>query len=200
MFYTPKEVNVLPYNPFKAIVSPRPVGWISSIDKNQNVNLAPYSFFNAIADDPPMVMFSANGKKSDQKNIKDSASNIIETKEFVVNMVSKALLKSMNKSSGNYPKNVDEFEICNLQKANCNLVSVPRISESPASLECKLFQVLKLPGKDNNMIIGEVVGIHLSDYFLKNGIFNILDFMPIARLGYKDYTAISKKFTLERPD
>ena len=200
MFYTPSEVKVLPHNPFKAIVSPRPIGWISSVDKNQNVNLAPYSFFNAIADDPPMVMFSTNGKKSDQKNIKDSASNIIETEEFVVNMVSKALLKSMNKSSGNYPKNVDEFEICNLQKANCNLVSVPRISKSPASLECKLFQVLKLPGKDNNMIIGEVVGIHLSDDFLKNGIFDILDFMPIARLGYKDYTTISKKFALERPD
>ncbi|MDG2354621.1 MAG: flavin reductase family protein [Paracoccaceae bacterium] len=147
-----------------------------------------------------MVMFSTNGKKSDQKNIKDSAANIIETEEFVVSMVSKALLKSMNTSSGNYSKNVDEFEICDLQKANCNLVSVPRISKSPASLECKLFQVLKLPGKDNNMIIGEVVGIHLSDYFLKNGIFNILDFMPIARLGYKDYTTISKKFTLERPD
>jgi flavin reductase (DIM6/NTAB) family NADH-FMN oxidoreductase RutF len=145
-------------------------------------------------------MFSTNGKKSDQKNIKDSASNIIETEGFVVNMVSKALLKIMNTSSGNYPKNVDEFEICDLQKANCNLVSVPRISKSPASLEFKLFQVPKLPDKENNMIIGEVVGIHLSDYFLKNGIIDILDFMLIARLGYKDCTTISKKFTLERPN
>ena len=200
MFYTLKQGNNLPHDPFKAIVSPRPIGWISSIDKEQNVNLAPYSYFNALADEPPMVMFSTNGKKSDRKNRKDSLSNIIETKEFVVNMVSKALLMNMNATSGNYPKNVDEFEICNLQKAKCNLVSAPRISNSPASLECKLFQVLKLPGKNNNMIIGEVIGIHISDDFLKDGVFDILDFKPIARLGYMDYTTISEKFSLERPD
>ncbi len=200
MYYTPKTGHGLPHDPFKAIIAPRPIGWVSSIDVNQNINLAPYSFFNAIADEPPMVMFCSNGQKSDKKTLKDSLANIIETKEFVVNVVSRALLTSMNLTSGNYPKNVDEFEIANLEKSASKLVSPPRISESPASLECKLFRVVKLLGNDNNMIIGEVIGIHLSDKFIKAGIFDVLAFNPIARMGYKDYTTIFNKFPLDRPD
>ena len=199
MFYTPKTGHKLLHNPFKAIVAPRPIGWISSIDKNSNVNLAPYSFFNAIADDPPMVMFATNGKKPDNMGIKDSLSNITETKEFVVNTVSEPLLMSMNLTSGSYSKDIDEFDISKLEKANCKLVSPPRIFQSPASLECKLFKLVKLPGKNNNMIIGEVIGVHLSDKFIKEGIFDILAFNPVARLGYKDYTTVLEKFSLERP-
>ena len=199
MFYTPNTGHKLPHDPFKAIVSPRPIGWISSMDKNKNINLAPYSFFNAIADKPPMIMFSTTGKKTD-KNFKDSLSNIIETKEFVVNVVSWDLLHNMNLTSGHYPKNIDEFNLAHLEKSECKLVSAPRITKSPASLECKLFNVVKLLGNDNNMIIGEVVGIHLSDEFIKNGVFDILAFKPVARMGYKDYTKIFEKFSLERPD
>ena len=199
MFYMPKKGHNLPYDPFKAIVSPRPIGWISSKDKEENINLAPYSFFNAIADKPPMVMFSTTGKKVGRKDIKDSFKNIVATKEFVVNIVSEALISEMNLTSGSYPSEVDEFDLTNLKKSDCKLVSVPRISESPASLECRLFKVVKLPGDDNNIIIGEVVGIHLSEKYITNGIFDILAFNPVARLGYKDYTTVFKKFSLNRP-
>ncbi len=199
MFYTPKKGHSLPHDPFKAIVSPRPIGWISSIDKCQNVNLAPYSFYNAIADKPPMVMFSTNGKKISEKTIKDSLSNIIETKEFVVNVVGKDLINSMNLTSGSYPSHVDEFVLSNLEKSKCEVVSPPRILKSPASLECELFQVIELPGENNNMVIGEVIGIHISDEFIKNGIFDVLGFNPLGRLGYKDYTMVLDSFPLERP-
>jgi len=198
MFYNPEIGHNLPHDPFKAIVSPRPIGWISSIDKEKNVNLAPYSFFNAIADNPPMVMFSITGQK---KNIslKDTLQNIIETKCFVVNVVSKDLLNQMNKTSANYPKNTDEFILAKLEKTNCVHIDVPRVKKSPASLECTLYKILKLPGFSNNMVIGKVVGVHINENILKNGIFDILAYDPIARLGYKDYTYVSSKFELERP-
>ena len=198
MFYNPEIGHNLPHDPFKAIVSPRPIGWISTIDKEKNVNLAPYSFFNAVADNPPMIMFSITGQK---KNIssKDTLQNIIETKCFVVNIVSKDLLNQMNQTSGNYPKNTDEFVLANLEKTNCVYIDVPRVKKSPASLECKLYKILKLPGFSNNMVIGEVVGVHINEKILKNGIFDILAYDPIARLGYKDYTYVSSKFELERP-
>ena len=198
MFYNPEIGHNLPHDPFKAIVSPRPIGWISTTDKEKNVNLAPYSFFNAVADNPPMVMFSITGQK---KNIssKDTLQNIIETKCFVVNIVSKDLLNQMNQTSGNYPKNTDEFVLANLEKTNCVYIDVPRVKKSPASLECTLYKVLKLPGFSNNMVIGKVVGVHINENILKNGIFDILAYDPIARLGYKDYTHVSSKFELERP-
>tara|TARA_X000000368_G_scaffold366379_1_gene313149 strand:+ start:210 stop:809 length:600 start_codon:yes stop_codon:yes gene_type:complete len=198
MFYNPEIGHNLPHDPFKAIVSPRPIGWISTIDKEKNVNLAPYSFFNAIADNPPMIMFSITGQK---KNIssKDTLQNIIETKCFVVNVVSKDLLNQMNQTSGNYPKNTDEFILAKLEKTNCVHIDVPRVKKSPASLECTLYKILKLPGFSNNMVIGKVVGVHINENILKNGIFDILAYDPIARLGYKDYTYVSSKFELERP-
>ena len=198
MFYNPEIGHNLPHNPFKAIVSPRPIGWISTIDKEKNVNLAPYSFFNAIADNPPMIMFSITGQK---KNIssKDTLQNITETKCFVVNVVSKDLLNQMNQTSGNYPKNTDEFILAKLEKSNCFHIDVPRVKKSPASLECTLYKILKLPGFSNNMVIGKVVGVHINENILKNGIFDILAYDPIARLGYKDYTYVSSKFELERP-
>ena len=198
MFYNPEIGHNLPHDPFKAIVSPRPIGWISTIDKEKNVNLAPYSFFNAIADNPPMIMFSITGQK---KNIssKDTLQNIIETKCFVVNVVSKDLLHQMNQTSGNYPKNTDEFILAKLEKSNCVHIDVPRVKKSPASLECTLYKILKLPGFSNNMVIGKVIGVHINENILKNGIFDILAYDPIARLGYKDYTYVSSKFELERP-
>ena len=198
MFYNPEIGHNLPHDPFKAIVSPRPIGWISTIDKEKNVNLAPYSFFNAIADNPPMIMFSITGQK---KNIssKDTLQNIIETKCFVVNVVSKDLLHQMNQTSGNYPKNTDEFILAKLEKSNCIKIDVPRVKKSPASLECTLYKILKLPGFSNNMVIGKVVGVHINEKILKNGFFDILTYDPIARLGYKDYACINSKFELERP-
>ena len=198
MFYNPKNGHKLPHDPFKAIISPRPIGWVSSIDKKKNVNLAPYSFFNAVADNPPMVMFSITGTKRENLSFKDSLNNIIETKCFVINIVSKDLLHQMNLTSGNYPKKIDEFLIAKLEKSECVYLDIPRIKKSPASLECKLFKIIELPGINNNMVIGTVIGIHLDDKMIKNGIFDILAYKPIARMGYKDYTTVDNKFVLER--
>ena len=199
MFYNPEIGHNLPHDPFKAIVSPRPIGWISSFDKEKNVNLAPYSFFNAVADNPPMVMFSITGQKTNNIPLKDTLKNIVETKCFVVNVVSKDLLHQMNQTSGHYPKDIDEFISAKLEKSNCVNIDVPRVKKSPASLECILHKVLKLPGFSNNMVIGKVVGVHINDQNLKNGLFDVLTYDPIARMGYKDYISVSKKFELDRP-
>jgi len=199
MFYNPEIGHNLPHDPFKAIVSPRPIGWISSFDKEKNVNLAPYSFFNAVADNPPMVMFSITGQKTNNIPLKDTLKNIVETKCFVVNVVSKDLLHQMNQTSGHYPKDIDEFISAKLEKSNCVNIDVPRVRKSPASLECILHKVLKLPGFSNNMVIGKVVGVHINDQNLKNGLFDVLTYDPIARMGYKDYISVSKKFELDRP-
>ena len=116
MFYNPESGHKLPHDPFKAIVAPRPIGWISSIDKDKNVNLAPYSFFNAISDNPPMVMFSITGTKN-ENSLKDTLKNISDTKMLFVNIVSKELINQMNVSSGNYSKETDEFNLSKLEKA-----------------------------------------------------------------------------------
>ena len=201
MFYRPNiDDHGLPHNPFKAIVSPRPIGWISTVDASGVANLAPYSFFNAVTDNPPMVMFASTGVKPDQAYSKDSVANIRETGEFVVNIVSLELKDQMNASSGALAAGVDEFEHAGITKADCNIVKAPRVAASPAALECKLFKIIDLLGTNNVMVLGEVVGVHLDDTVIVNGIFDVTRYMPLARLGYKDYTAVTDIFALERPE
>lgn len=200
MFYRPGiDPHGLPHNPFKAMVTPRPIGWISSVGADGNVNLAPYSFFNALADNPPMVMFSNTGTKPDRAGAKDSVSNIRETGEFVHHVVGLDWKDSMNLTSGNYPAEVDEFEIAGLEKLPSEIVKPPRIAGVPGAFECKLFKIVELPGANNVMVIGEVVGIHIDERFLKDGLFDVLSFHPLARLGYRDYAAVTETFALNRP-
>ena len=200
MFYQPKNGHGLKHDPFKAIVSPRPIGWIATRDKKRNVNLAPYSFFNAIADDPPMVIFCANGDKDLNTKLKDSVSNIRQTGEFVVNIVSEKLIQKMNLSSGVYPNETDEFVLADLKKGKSKIIDVPLVLESPACLECQLFKFQKLPGRSNLLVIGEVVGVHINENYLTNGLFDILTYYPVARLGYRDYTIVKNTFSLNRPN
>ena len=201
MFYRPNiDDHGLPHNPFKAIVSPRPIGWISTVDKDGHANLAPYSFFNAVTDNPPMVMFASTGVKPDRAYSKDSVANIRDTGEFVVNIVSLALKDQMNSSSGALAAGIDEFEHAGIAKADCNIVKAPRVAAAPASLECKLFKIVDLPGENNVMVLGEVVGVHLDDSVIVNGIFDVTRYTPLARLGYKDYTSVTDIFALDRPE
>jgi flavin reductase (DIM6/NTAB) family NADH-FMN oxidoreductase RutF len=200
MFYRPNvDDHGLPHNPFKAIVSPRPIGWISTVDATGRPNLAPYSFFNGVTDNPPMVMFASTGTKPDQDYAKDSVANIRDTGEFVVNIVSLALKDKMNASSGAFGSGVDEFEHAGIIKADCKMVKAPRVAASPAALECKLFKIIDLPGENNVMVLGEVVGVHLDESVIVNGIFDVTRYNPLARLGYKDYTAVTDIFSLDRP-
>ena len=200
MFYRPGiDPHGLAHNPFKAMISPRPIGWISTVDGKGRANLAPYSYFNAVADDPPLVMFSSTGAKADRGDTKDSVAAIRETSEFVCNIVSFDLKDAMNQSSGAYPADVDEFELAGLAKADCRVIKAPRVAAAPGALECRLWKMIDLPAPGQLMVIGEVVGVHIDDAILKDGIFDVTAYHPIARLGYMDYAAISEVFQMPRP-
>ena len=197
-FYEPAKGHGLPHDPFKAIAAPRPIGWISSMDKQGVVNLAPYSFYNALGDNPPVVGFSSSGRK-------DSLRNIEETREFVVNFATKALAEAMNLTSANVPHDIDEMTMAGLTPAPCRIVAAPRVAESPAALECKLLQVIHIHDLDGNpvnqyLVLGQVVGVHIAQEYLKNGLFDTGAAQPIMRAGYQaDYYEVGAPFKMLRP-
>ncbi|QPH52320.1 flavin reductase family protein [Pontivivens ytuae] len=199
MFYRPEDGHGLPHNPFNAVVTPRPIGWISTRCKDGRENLAPYSFFNAVAYVPPQVMFASTSAKDDRHMGKDSVANIDETGVFCVNIVSYEMRDVMNLTSGNYHGDEDEFAMAGLERAECETIACSRVAGAPASLECKLTQIVKLPGEANYTVFGEVTGVHLRDDCLVDGIFDVLTFNPLARMGYRDYTVVREKFSLKRP-
>lgn len=191
MFYRPEDGHGLPHNPFNAIVSPRPIGWISSRG-SEGDNLAPYSFFNAIAYVPPQVMFSSTGPK-------DSLANIRETGVFAVNIVEFAAREAMNASSAAVEPGVDEFALAGIDKAECGTIDCPRVADAPATLECRMTQIIALPGNINFLVLAEVTGVHLRDDCVVDGRFDVTRFAPMARLGYKDYAAVREVFQMTRP-
>jgi|TARA_R110000851_G_scaffold34596_6_gene91796 flavin reductase (DIM6/NTAB) family NADH-FMN oxidoreductase RutF len=199
MFYRPEEGHGLPHNPFNAIVTPRPIGWISTRGADGQDNLAPYSFFNAVAYVPPQVMFASTSAKPDRGDTKDSVANIRETGVFCVNIVSEALRDAMNQTSGAWGREVDEFTDAGLEKADCETIACSRVAASPASLECKLTQIVQLPGEANFVVFGEVIGVHMRDDCMVEGRFDVTLFNPLTRLGYQDYSVIRETFSLRRP-
>ncbi len=199
MFYEPKNGHGLPHNPFNAIVSPRPIGWIGTRNADGHDNLAPYSFFNAVAYEPPQIMFSSTSAKPDQGDTKDSIANIRQTGEFSVNVVSFALRDAMNASSGPWDKSIDEFDLAGLEKGACTIINAPRVAASPATLECKATQIIKLDGANNFVVFAEVVGIHMREDMMTDGLFDLRKAQPLARLGYQDYTSVTDLFSLKRP-
>lgn len=200
MFYRPEDGHGLPHNPFNALITPRPIGWISSRAADGNNNLAPYSFFNGVAYTPPQVMFASTGTKDDQPGTKDSLANIEETGVFCVNIVAFEMRDAMNASSEMLPKEMDEFSHAGLTPVECDTINCARIEGAPAALECKLTQIVTLPGAANRVAFGEVTGIHLRDDCLRDGIFDVTRFQPLARMGYRDYTVVRETFSLARPD
>lgn len=198
MFYkTDTNDHGLPHDPFKAIVSPRPIGWISTRSPAGEVNLAPYSFFNAISDGPKLVMFSSVG-------MKDSASFAIESGEFVANLATKTLAEHLNRTSAPARRGDSEFAFSGLTEAPCRLVAAPRVAESPAALECRVtehFRPRTLDGGtcDNIVVIGQVVGIHLDESILTDGLVDMSLAEPLSRLGYLDYAITDRVFAMHRP-
>ncbi|MFN7168019.1 MAG: flavin reductase family protein [Pannonibacter sp.] len=187
----------LAHNPFKALVAPRPIGWISSQDAEGRANLAPYSFFNAVDDDPPIVMFSSSGWKH-------TVANVEATGEFVCNLASAHLQSEMNISSAQVPAGVDEFELAGLEKAPSRLVRVPRVAAARAALECRLLRIVELTDLagqacDARVVFGQVVGIHIDDAMVSNGRVDMSRLQLLARLGYKDYSVTSEVFEMDRP-
>lgn len=203
MFFKPMQHKAagLPHNPLKAIVSPRPIGWIASRGNDGSVNLAPYSFFNALSEDPAMVMFSAQLESPDHQ--KDSLRNVEETGEFVVNIVGKAQFDAMNISSGSFAYGDNEFIHAGLDMVDSDTVSVPRVGGVPAALECVHYETLPLPrnadGGSYTMVIGTVTGIYIDDAAITDGLVDYQAFVPISRLGYRDYGRTSDIFQANRP-
>jgi len=203
MFYRPGEPHGLPHDPFNALVVPRPIGWMSSLDAEGRANLAPYSFFNAVAYHPPQVVFAATGAHA-EGGLKDSVANIEATGAFVCNIASAALAAAMNATSAPAPRAVDEFELAGLTKAPSREVAPPRVAESPAQLECRLVRIVELETGDpvaapNRLVIGRVVAIHIDDDVLVDGRVDIARLAPLARLGYRDYACVGEVFEMTRP-
>lgn len=198
MFYRPENGHRLPHNPFNAIVTPRPIAWVSTRGADGD-NLAPYSFFNAVAYEPPQVMFASTSAKPDRDGTKDSVSNIRDTGVFAINIVEYAMRDAMNATSGPWGKEVDEFDHAGITKASCESIDCPRVANAPATLECQVTQIVKLEGDANYAVFGQVTGIHMRDDCLKDGAFDVTTFQPLARLGYRDYAKIDTLFSLKRP-
>ncbi|MGJ4945350.1 flavin reductase family protein [Bradyrhizobium sp. HKCCYLS1011] len=200
-FYEPKNGHGLKHDPFNAIIAPRPIGWISSRDKDGHVNLAPYSFFNGFCYTPPIIGFSST-------NWKDSVENIQDTGEFVWNLATRALATQMNATAAHVARDISEFELAGLTPAPCKLVSVPRVGESPVAFECKLTQIVQLQGADGKKVnawvtFGEVVAVHIDKSLIKDGVYQTAQARPIVRAGRRgDYFEIRPEamFEMVRPD
>ncbi|PZM10769.1 flavin reductase family protein [Rhizobium tubonense] len=198
MFYkTDTNHHGLSYDPFKAIVAPRPIGWIGTKGKDGSVNLSPYSFFNAVCDRPKIVMFSSDGRK-------DSARNAEETGVFTTNFVSRNLIDKMNASSITVPYGIDEFALAGLTATAGTLVDAPYVGEAFAVLECRVTEIINpmtLTGERaaNVMVFGQVVGIHISEAIVRDGRLDMAMARPVGRMGYMDYSESSDVFELMRP-
>jgi flavin reductase (DIM6/NTAB) family NADH-FMN oxidoreductase RutF len=202
MFYKTGEPHGLPHDPFKSCVVPRPIAWVTSIHPNGTINLAPFSFFNALASDPPMVMIAFTGYHP-HGGEKDTLHNIKASGEFVVNMVGIEQKDAMNLTSGPHAHEVNELELAGLTAEPARLVKPPRVGEAPIHLECEFFQEILLPctleNSINSTIIGRVLGVHINDGVLKDGLIDLDRIKPLARLGYQEYTVVDNVFKMTRP-
>jgi flavin reductase (DIM6/NTAB) family NADH-FMN oxidoreductase RutF len=200
MFYEPAKGNHgLPHDPFKAIVTPRPIGWISSMSAKGEINLAPYSFFNGVSSDPPMVMFSSEGRK-------DSLTFVEETREFVCNLATWDLRLQMNATSAPFARGINEMRETGLDSAPSVLVKPPRVKASLCAMECKWLQTVRLTdiagaATDSYVVFGQVVGVHIDERFIKDGLLDTAAMRPIARAGYQDYFVSTPEtiFSMRRP-
>ena len=199
MFYEPRarDKTRLPNDPMKAIVAPRPIGWISTRAPDGRVNLAPYSFFNAFCSSPAILGFSSEG-------MKDSASFAIESGEFVANLATFELFLAMSETSAPLPRGVSEFAHAGLTMAECRIVKTPRVAEARAAFECKVVETVRLKtiegrALDNFLVLGEVVGVHIDDRLIAAGRFDTAAARPLARCGYQDYAVVERVIPLPRP-
>ena len=204
MFFLPgtHKDHGLTYSPLKALISPRPIGWISSLSASGVANLSPYSFFNAIAELPPMVMFisAPDIRQANRGGQKDSLANILESREFGVNIVGSEQAEQMVKSSQDVTADIDEFDHTSLGKKKAEKISAPLVAGAPAHLECVYYNHITLPdnGRGNHsvMVMGTIVGIHIDEAIIADGRVDVSRYTPVARLGYKDYTAVRDLFEM----
>lgn len=199
MFYEPekRDRTLLPHDPFKAIVSPRPIGWITTMSAKGEINLAPYSFFNGLNSRPNLVMFSSEGYK-------DSVAFVEETGEFVASLATWDLREQMNETSAPMARGLNEMVRAGLAPAPSTIVRPPRVAASPCALECRMTQVVPMMSLDGSpadcyVVFGQVVGVYIDDRFLKDGILDTAAMRPIARCGYHQYAVVDEMFEMVRP-
>lgn len=199
IFFEPhrRDKSLFQHDPFKALVTPRPIGWISTVSAQGELNLAPYSYFNAFSSSPPIVGFSSEGDK-------DSSTFAMETGEFVWSMATWELRDPMNASAATLPRGESEFTHAKLDTASSRLVKPPRVAASPAAFECRVTELVKLKdldGKDSGrrLVLGRVVGIHVDERFVKAGRVDTAAMRPIARGGYDEYSVVDRVFSMPRP-
>jgi flavin reductase (DIM6/NTAB) family NADH-FMN oxidoreductase RutF len=179
-------------------ILPRPIAWITSMNTSGIINAAPFSFFTVVATDPPLlgvaVMRKPNG------DTKDTAKNILESGEYVINVVDETNLESMNHTSCDYPPEISEIEQAGLNLTSSKVVGVPRIVEAKVHYECRLYQHLALGNGPNcDFIIGEVIHIHVNDEVYKNGKIDTEALAPVGRLAGSDYSTVGKVISIPRP-
>ena len=199
VFFQPesRDRSLFPHDPFKALVTPRPIGWISTLSAKGELNLAPYSYFNAFSSNPPIVGFSSEGEK-------DSSTFAMETGEFVWSMATWDLRDQMNASAASLPRGQSEFVHAKLDTAASRLVRPPRVAASPAAFECRVTEMVKLKDVDGSdsgrrLVLGRVVGIHVDERFVRQGRIDSAAMRPIARGGYDEYSVVERVFTMPRP-
>jgi flavin reductase (DIM6/NTAB) family NADH-FMN oxidoreductase RutF len=195
-----KDDHGLEFNPYKSCIVPRPIAWVSTISVDGVLNLAPFSQFNSLSHDPPFVMFSG-GMRPDGLKAKDTVINAQRTGEFVVNMATWDLREQVNQSAQFFPEDVDEMQAVGLETEPSRLVKPPRVAASPIHLECKYHSTIVLPARSvetiQNVVIGQVVGVHIRDDVIINGKVDITRIRPLARMGYLDYAVIDQVFEMD---
>lgn len=208
MFYDPREdprPPPLTHNPLNALVAPRPIGWIATVDAKGRPNLAPFSYFNAFSAEPPIIGFAPNAPPPGAGRAqKDTLANLREVGELTVSIVSAELARAMNETSREWPRGTSEFDAAGLTPALARLVRPPRVAEARACLECKVFDIIRLPagGGDrvSHLVLAMVVGIHIDDALIHDGRVDALALAQVARLGYLDYSIVREVFEMPRPD
>lgn len=198
MFYEPERRNHgLPHDPLKAIVAPRPIGWISTLSEDGVANLAPYSFFNMVSQNPDILAFSSDG-------LKHSVRNVMATGEFVCNLATRALLEAVNLTSKPIAPDESEFDLAGLEKAPSRMVKPPRVAASPCALECVWIETIDIKDRHGAssgryLTFGQIVGVHIDDAFIEEGLVRTDKLQPLARGGYFDYSWVDAVLSLPRP-
>ena len=208
MFYDPRvdpKPAPLTHNPFNALVAPRPIGWIATVDTQGRPNLAPFSYFNGLSADPPLIGFAPNALEAGPDGrFKDTLSNLREVPELTANVVSAHLARAMNETSRALPPGESEFDAAGLTAVPARWVRAPLVGEALACMECEVFDIIRLPakpqGRVSHLVLAAVVGIHIDDHLIRDGRVDSLALAQVARLGYFDYSIVRETFELPRPE
>ncbi|MBI3556213.1 MAG: flavin reductase family protein [Deltaproteobacteria bacterium] len=184
------------YRLLSSVIAPRPIAFVSTVNKNGVPNAAPFCFFMGLTPSPPMIAFSCI-RRGDSK--KDTIRNIESGRDFVINIVDENLTQAMNMASGSYPPDMSEFDVTGLTPVPSEIVTSPRIAESPVHLECKLRTIVELGDVPTSLVIGEIVCYHVRESLLVDGIVDVKKLHAVGRLGESVYARMTDLFDMIRP-